>query len=175
MERARLRALELVARAEQRFRDEMWAALSDEPGTAWARYESTYARTRAVEHHLELVEADLLLLGRELEQRPRDPLLLELRAGFLRCRDDLRGLREAGRFTLEGLGMEIDWARRAAGVDPRARAELRQGMEWACTLADEGARFVAEHLDVLEQRMAALDAEAAERRAALREVEEALE
>ncbi len=174
MSRVRLVALEMVARAERRFRDEMWAALAEEPGTTWSRYERTFARVRAIEHHLDLVEADLELLTEEFAVSPDDSLLRELRAGFLRCRDDLRGLREAGRFALDGYGVEMDWTRKAAGIDPKARAELRQGMEWACTLADESARFVSEHIDKLDLRMRELDEEAAERRAALREVEDLL-
>lgn len=171
---ARLRALEMVARAERRFRDEMWAALSEDPGSPWSRYASTFGRVRAIEHHLELVQADLELLADELAEDPENPLLIEVRRGFRRSRDDLRSVRAAGRFTLDGMELEMDWARKAGGVDPEARASLREGMELACTLADESARFVTEHVNSLEDRMRRLDVEARERRDALREVEDAL-
>jgi len=163
------RALEMAARAERRFRDEMWAGLREDPGPAWHRYAETFARVRAVELHLRLIEADLARLTAS------DPWTVELRRGFRRCRDDLRGLYEAGRFTLQGMELELDWAREHAGVDPVARAELRAGMEYACTLADEGARFVAGYVGGLEARMRALDEEAEARREALREIDEALD
>ncbi|MCP4807831.1 MAG: hypothetical protein GY884_21010 [Proteobacteria bacterium] len=168
----------------------------------WAHHEAATRAVRAVHHHTELLALDLELVDRDLaemratwsrlnrasagrayttdEERFRDLLGLvdQLRDRLVQLLDDLRQVDAAGRAALEAMDLHISWLRETEGAssrDPRDLERMRRSMQWVCTLAAESGRHVEEHEDAMAARLAAIDAESAERRRALRQLEEELE
>lgn len=168
----------------------------------WAHHEAATRAVRAVHHHTELLGADLALIDADLEvlraedlalaratagraetadeQRFRDLLGLveQLRDRVVDLLAELQQLDQAGSAALEAMDLHIRWLRETHGGSPRdpaALEEMRRSMEWVCTLASSTGRHADQHVDALDARLRTLDADAAERQRALREVEAALE
>lgn len=196
---ARLQALAGVKRVARELGDELSATLHEDD--VWTHFGAVTTAVRAVHHHVELLGLDLRVVDQDLatmraewaalnrasagrawtpdEERYRDLLDLvdQLRDRLVHLLDDLRELDAAGSAAREAMELHVEWLRETGGRaarDPRALEAMRRSMRHVCTLARTSGRHVSEHQDALASRLAAMDAEAAERRRAFREVEDAL-